>query len=94
MNKVIKVNHVVLTLAMNAAALANGGGETQQSMDEKITARLAEGYDDFEVFFLRTNYDERQQATHAVFAYVFKKYADEVKAEKVEKVAKTKKADA
>lgn len=87
MNKVIKVNHVVLTLALSTAALANGGGETQQTMDEKITARLGEGYDEYDSFLLRTNFDERQQATHAVILYIFKKYAEE----KVEKVAKAKK---
>lgn len=89
--KTVKVNHVVLTLALTTAALANGGGETQQTMDEKITNRLAEGYDDYDAFFVRTNYDERQQATHVVFMYIFKKYADEPK---VEKVSKVKKADA
>ena len=73
--KTIKVNHVVLTLALSSAAIAQGG-ETQASIDEKITARLAEGYDEVEVIPLRTNFDERQQATHVVNQYIFRKFED------------------
>jgi hypothetical protein len=79
--KTIKVNHVVLTLALSSAALATGG-ETQQSIDEKVNKRLAEGYDEVEVFPLRTNTDERQQASHAVNLYVFRKFEDVVKPKK------------
>jgi len=85
--KTIKVNHVVLTLALNTAALANGGGETQASLDEKINARLAEGYDEVEVIPLRTNFDERQQPTHVVNQYVFRKYANVVVEAKLKKDA-------
>jgi hypothetical protein len=88
MSKVVKVNHVVLTLALNSAAI-QVGGETQANIDAKINLRLAEGYDDVEVIPLRTNFDERQQPTHVVNQYIFKKYAEddvaEVKKSKKEK---------
>lgn len=91
--KTVKVNHVVLTLALSSAAIATGG-ETQAQIDEKINKRLAEGYDDVEVLILRTNFDERQQVTHVVNQYIFRKYESAVTAEKeMPKVAKTK-ADA
>jgi len=82
--KTVKVNHVVLTLALNSAALATGG-EAQADIDAKITKRLAEGYDEVEVIPLRTNFDERQQATHVVNQYIFRKFEEDAP------VAKTKK---
>lgn len=79
--KVTKVNHVVLTLALNSAALALGG-ESQKDIDEKINKRLAEGYDEVEVIPLRTNFDERQQPTHIINQYIFRKYEAEASAVK------------
>ena len=87
--KTIKVNHVVLTLALSSVALTQGG-ESQESIDAKINARLAEGYDEVEVIPLRTNFDERQQATHVVNEYIFRVYEKEA----VVKEVKSKKADA
>jgi hypothetical protein len=88
--KTIKVNHVVLTLALNSAALANGG-ETQESIDGKINARLAQGYDEVEIIPLRTNFDERQQPTHVVNQYIFRKF-DGVEVSGELKEAKSKKS--
>jgi hypothetical protein len=73
--KTVKVNHVVLTLALNSAALATGG-EDRDAIDKKINDRLAEGYDEVEVIPLRTNFDERQQPTHIVNQYIFRKFED------------------
>lgn len=72
MSKTVKVNHVVLTLALSEVARQNGGGLTQAEIDELINRRLGEGYDDVVVIPLRTNFDERQQATHVVNQYIFK----------------------
>ena len=86
--KTVKVNHVVLTLALSSVALTQGG-ESQESIDSKINARLAEGYDEVEVIPLRTNFDERQQATHVVNEYIFRAYEKEAAIDK----SKTKKAE-
>ena len=70
--KTVKVNHVVLTLRISP----HGTGEPQAVIDERVNARLAEGYDSVEVSLARTNYNERQEATDLVLLYVFKKYED------------------
>lgn len=70
--KTVKINHVVLTLQLSQA----GQGMTQAEVDELVNKRLAEGYDDVQVTFVRTNYDERQQATDLVNQYIFRKYED------------------
>lgn len=81
MSKVVKVNHVVLTLALHAAAKTQGGLD-QKEIDNMINVRLAEGYDDVEVIPLRTNFDDRQQPTHVVNQYIFKKYEEPAKSKK------------
>ncbi len=86
MSKTVKVNHVVLTLALSSAAQATGGN-SRDEIDDMVNKRLAEGYDEVEIHVLRTNFDERQQPTHIVNQYIFKAFEKET-------VAKTKKADA
>jgi len=88
--KTIKVDHVILTLALSSVALTMGG-ESRDSLNEKINKRLVEGgFDEVEVIPLRTNFDERQQATHVVNEYIFRAYEKEGAV----KEAKSKKADA
>lgn len=75
--KTVKVNHVVLTLHL----AGEGGGRSQAEVDKMVNDRLAEGYDEVEVIPLRTNFDERQQATDVVNQYIFRKF-EVVKASK------------
>lgn len=70
--KTIKINHVVLTLKLSPA----GQGMERNEIDDLVNKRLAEGYDDVQVNFIRTNHDERQQATDLVNQYIFRKYEE------------------
>lgn len=70
--KLLKVNHVVLGLKV----AANGGGFTQEELDEMINRRLSEGYDDVEVFPVRTLFNTDGVPTDYVQLYIFKKYED------------------
>lgn len=81
--KLVKVNHVLLGLKV----AANGGGYTQQEIDQMVNDRLAEGYDDVEIFPVRTQFGEQGAPADFVQLYVFKKYAREDEAA----VAKAKK---
>lgn len=78
--KTVKVDHVVLTLKLEAA----GGGRPKAEVDEMINRRLAEGYDEVEIIPLRTNFDEHGQiAIDVVNEYFFRKYEEvAVKAKK------------
>lgn len=80
--KTVKVDHVVLTLNLNPL-VPREGSRSREEINNMINVRLAEGYDDVEITPIRTNYDERQQATDLVSLYVFKKYEgiSEVEAE-------------
>jgi hypothetical protein len=73
MSRLIKVNHVVLTLKISPA----GGGETQYDIDKKVNDRLAEGYDEVQIFPVKTNFAERGDPTDLVQLYVFKQYEKE-----------------
>jgi hypothetical protein len=70
--KTVKVNHVVLTLALTAAGL----GMKQAEVDDLVNKRLAEGYDEVQVIHIRANFDERQQTTDVVNLYIFRKNED------------------
>lgn len=70
--KLVKVNHVVLGLKV----AANGGGYTQQEIDQMVNDRLKE-YDDVEVHPLRTQFGEQGAPADFVNLYIFKKYAEE-----------------
>lgn len=74
MAKTVKVDHVVLTLRISPA----GAGMTKQEVDDLVNGRLAEGYDDVEIFPVKTNFGERSDPTDLVQLYVFKKYADNI----------------
>ena len=76
--KTVKVNHVVLTLALTAAGL----GMKQAEVDELVNKRLAEGYDEVQVIHIRTNFDERQQTTDVVNLYIFRQFEAVAKASK------------
>lgn len=71
--KTVKVNHVILGLKV----APDGGGYTQEEIDKMVNDRLSQGYDDVEIFPVRTNFDTNQVAKDYVQLYVFKKYADE-----------------
>ena len=73
--KLVKVNHVVLGLKV----AANGGGYTQQEIDQMVNDRLKE-YDDVEVYPLRTQFGEQGAPADFVNLYIFKKYAEEAPA--------------
>lgn len=74
--KTIKVNHVVLTLKISPA----GAGMTRDEVDELVNKRLAEGYDDVQVYPVKTNFAERGDPTDLVQLYIFKKYAEDAPA--------------
>lgn len=82
MSRLVKVNHVVLTLKVSP----HGQGMERDEVDELVNRRLAEGYDDVEIFAIKGNLDERQQTTDLVQLYIFKAYEKEAS-------ARTKKAD-
>lgn len=83
MKKLVKVNHVVLTLKLSP----NGQGMERDQVDELVNRRLSEGYDDVEIFPVKNNLDERNQTSDLVQLYIFKRYIEDVSAE-----AKAKKA--
>jgi len=79
--KTVKVDHVILTLALSPHALTLGG-QTREDINQMINARLAEGYDEVEVIPLRTNMGEREQATHVINQYIFRKFERPVESAK------------
>lgn len=79
--KLVKVNHVLLGLKV----AANGGGYTQKEIDELVNNRLAEGYDDVQIFPVRTQFNEQGAPADFVQLYVFKKYAEDDVAVKAKK---------
>lgn len=81
--KLVKVDHVVLTLKISPA----GAGMGKAEVDELVNKRLSEGYTDVEIFPVKTNIGERADPTDLVQLYVFKQY-EEVS------VGKSKKSDA
>jgi len=81
-NKVVKVDHVVLTLKMSAS----GTGMEREQINELVNRRLAEGYDTVDVYLARTNFDDRIAPVDQIFVYIFKAFEKES--------AKAKKADA
>ena len=82
--KTVKVNHVLLGLKV----APDGGGFTQAEIDDMVNKRLAEGYDDVEVFPVRSNFDVNHEVKDYVQLYIFRKYAEEAPAKA------SKKADA
>lgn len=75
--KTVKVNHVVLTIALSQPALAAGAGMGRDEVDEMVNKRLAEGYDDVEVIPLKSNFSDSLQLESVVNEYIFRKYAAE-----------------
>jgi hypothetical protein len=71
--KTIKVNHVVLTLKLTAL----GMGMERDQVDELVNKRLAEGYDQVDVYVPKTNLDERQAPNDIVLLYIFKANEDD-----------------
>lgn len=84
MTKLVKVNHVLLGLKV----AANSEGFTQAEIDDLVNRRLAEGYDDVDIFPVRTNFTDQGAPANFVQLYIFKKYADEAVAPQAAK-AKT-----
>lgn len=72
MNKVTKVNHVVLTLKI----APSGAGMPRDEVDKLVNGRLAEGYDTVDIYPVKTNFSERNEPTDLVQLYVFKKYSE------------------
>lgn len=68
--KIVKVDHVVLTLKISPA----GAGMSKAEVDDLVNKRLVE-YDDVDVFPVKTNFAERGDPTDLVQLYIFKKYA-------------------
>lgn len=68
--KIVKVDHVVLTLKISPA----GAGMSKAEVDDLVNKRLQE-YDDVDVFPVKTNFAERGDPTDLVQLYIFKKYA-------------------
>lgn len=71
--KLVKVDHVVLTLKISPA----GQGMSKQEVDNLVNKRLAEGYDDVQIFNVKTNLDERLAPTDLVQLYIFLQHEDE-----------------
>ena len=87
-NKVIKVDHVVLTLQISPA----GAGMKRPEVNKLVNDRLAEGYDDVEIFPVKTNFAERGDPTDLVQLYIFKAYEkEEAPKEEAPKVGRPKK---
>ena len=82
MEKVKRVNHVVLTLKVSP----HGLGMERDEVDAMVNRLLEEGYDTVDVYPIKGNLDERQQTTDLVQLYVFKAYEKET-------ATKSKKAD-
>lgn len=76
--KLVKVDHVVLTLRISPA----GAGMTKQEVDELVNKRLAEGYDGVDIFPVKTNFAERGDPTDLVQLYVFKQHEQPAKTKK------------
>lgn len=76
MSKLVKVNHVVLTLRI----APSGAGMSRDEVDELVNKRLSEGYDDVLIFPVKTNFAERGDPTDLVQLYVFKAYDKEAAA--------------
>lgn len=83
--KTIKVNHVVLTIALSQSALAAGAGMGRDEVDEMVNKRLAEGYDDVEVIPLKSNFSDSLQLESVVNEYIFRKYEEAAPAAKSKK---------
>lgn len=87
-NKVEKVDHVVLTLRISPS----GAGMAKAEVDDLVNRRLAEGWDDVQIFPVKTNFAERGDPTDLVQLYIFKKYAEDESAKA--KVGRPKKEEA
>jgi hypothetical protein len=72
MSRLVKVDHVVLTLRISPA----GAGMTKAEVDDLVNKRLSEGYGDVDIFPVKTNFGERGDPTDLVQLYVFKQYAE------------------
>lgn len=86
--KTVKVDHVILTLGFDLAAISNGQGRPKAEVDKMINDRLAEGFDEVEVIPLKTNFNDNMQVYSVVNEYIFRAY------EKEPAVKTAKKADA
>lgn len=73
MNRLAKVNHVVLTLKLTP----HGMGMERDQVDELVNKRVEEGYTDVEIHVPKTNLDERQAPNDLVLLYIFKQYEDD-----------------
>jgi hypothetical protein len=71
--KTVKVNHVVLTLKISPA----GAGMSRDEIDEMVNKRLSEGYDDVQIYPVKTNFSERNEPTDLVQLYIFRAYEKE-----------------
>lgn len=68
--KTVKVNHVVLTLKIAPA----GAGMARDEVDELVNKRLSEGYDEVDIYPVKTNFSERNEPLDLTQLYIFKAY--------------------
>lgn len=73
--KVVAITHAYGTINLHPS----GGGEDRDTVDARVNAKLAEGYDDVEVIPLSFPRDVATgQVTAVVNQYIFRKYEEEV----------------
>lgn len=74
MARIIRMTHAFGTIKISPA----GNGEDRDTVDARVNAKLAEGYDEVTVIPLRSNFNTDGAMTDVVNQYIFVEYEKSV----------------